>query len=224
MANPPPVVVVKEKRGLGCFGAGCLIVLVAVLLCAALVGGGGYFLYSKGNALTSQTPSTVQTFDGGDDVYHAAEQKLTTFNQAVQQGQPGTLELTADEINTLIARAPDFNASQVHLFVSMTDNKGKVQMSLPTSLLPLGILKDRFINGEAEFTPGFDSSTKSVTLLLHSLRIGSEDVPKENLPMISEQIAGPLNTQLDQTPAVKQVLDRATSIEVRNGKFVVQTQ
>jgi hypothetical protein len=224
MTTPPPPVVVREKRGMGCFGCGCLVVLVVLILLAALVGGLSYFAYTKGMTLTSTTPGGIQTFDGGDDVYHGAEQKLTTFNEAVQQNQPATLELSADEVNTLIARSPDLAGSQIHLFLSFTDSTAHVQASLPTNLLPFGIIKDRYINGDSDFIPGLDPSTKSVTLVLQRLRIGSEEVPKGDLSTLQSEMEPAINTQLQKTPAIKQVLDRATFIGIKGGKLLIQTQ
>jgi hypothetical protein len=225
MATSPPVVIVREKRGLGCFGGGCLAVILVLLLLAALTGGIGYFTYKKGVSLTSTSPKTVQTFDGGDAVYQGAEQKLTTFNQAVQQDQPGALELTADEINTLIARAPDLAANGVHIFITLTGDKAHAQVSLPTSMLPAGILKDRYVNGEVDFTPAFDSADKSLTLILHSLQIGDETVPESELPMLQSQFIAPaINAACQGSPAIKEMLSRTTEISVHDGKLVVQTQ
>jgi hypothetical protein len=61
MTNPPPPVVVQKKGGMGCFGIGCVILLIVVVLLGALGFGLGYFAYKKGAALTSPEATTVQT-------------------------------------------------------------------------------------------------------------------------------------------------------------------
>ena len=107
---PPPPVVVRPRKGLGCWLGGCVGLLIALLVIVGLVAAIGYFSYDKVLHLTSATPTTVPNPDGGDEVYQAAVQKLNAFSQALQQNQPATLQLNASEINTLIARDPQISA------------------------------------------------------------------------------------------------------------------
>jgi hypothetical protein len=223
MTTPPPPGV-PQRRGLGCFGWGCAIVVVLVLLIGGLVAGIGYFGYSKISNLTSTAPTTVQSFDGGDATYQSALQKTNTFSQAVQQNQPATIELSADEINTLIARDPDFAKSQIHAFISMTGDRGDLQVSLPTNLIPYGLIKDRFLNVEASFTPQFDSANKTLNFTLHSFSFAGGTVPPAQLPTIQNNINPLLNTQLQNSADARSILSRAQNIEIRDGKLVIQLQ
>jgi hypothetical protein len=224
MTQPPPPVVVQKKRGPGCFGCGCLVLLVAIIL---LVGGGAgvfYLLHTKGMAVTATTPAPVPTFDGGDALYSATVQKTNAFGQALQQNQPTTLELTADEINTIIARSPNLAASQVHAFITMTGNVARIQAAVPTNLLPGGMLKDRYLNVDFSFTPGFDPDSKNVSVNLQSLQFGSDNIPKENLTAMQSELEPLLNIQLQRDPNIQRLLNQAKSIEVRDGKLEIATQ
>jgi hypothetical protein len=224
MTQPPPPVIVKKKRGPGCFGCGCLVLLVAILL---LVGGGAglvYLLHSKGMAITATTPAPVPAFDGGDALYSATVQKMNAFGQALQQNQPASLELTADEINTIIARNPNLAAGQVHAFVTMTGNVARMQAAVPTNLLPGGMLKDRYLNVDFSFTPGFDPDSKSVSVVLQSMQIGSDNISKDNLTAMQGELEPLLNVQLQRDPNVARLLNQAKSIEVRDGKLEIETQ
>jgi hypothetical protein len=224
---PPPVVVVQKKRGLGCFGCGCLVVLALLVLLGALAAAVVYFGYSQGKVLTTAAPSSLQSFDGGDAMYHDAIQKITVFGQALQQGQPANLELTADEINTIIARSPDLAANHVHLFVSLAGNEATLQLSVPTSVLPMGIgglAEGRYLDAEMKFEPSFDVASKTLNLGLHGLRFGSETLPPDSLPTVEQEFDPALNSKLQSTPEAQPFLNHAKSVEIRDGKLEIDAQ
>ena len=224
MTTSPPAPPVPKKRGGGCFAWGCTAVLVVLLLIVGLLTAISYLGYHKISNLTSSQPITVETFDGGDAVYQAAIQKTNTFDQAVQQGQPATLELSADEINTLIARDPDFAKNQIHASVTMTADHGDLQLSLPTNLIPYGLIKDRYLNVEADFTPVFDPANKTLNFNLHTFKFAGGTVPPEQLPTVQNNLNPLLNTQLQNSPDAKRLLDHAQSIEIRDGKLIIKLQ
>jgi len=221
---PAPAAPVEKKRGLGCFGCGCLILVVLVLLCVGLVGGVCYWTYHQASKLTSPVPSTVQNFDGGDALYQGATQKLTTFDQALQQHQPNTLQLSADEINTLIARDRDFADNNIHAFVTMTDDKASMQISLPTSALPMGMFHGRYVNGEISFGLNFDPTSKTLAFTLQGLHLANEDVPKNILPTLQTQLAPYINQLLQNDPECKKILNQAKSIEIKDGLLIIELE
>lgn len=223
MSSPPPVVI-QQKKGMGCFGIGCIVVVIVLLLIGGLIAGIGYLAYSKAGALTTTTPETTRSFDGGDDLYNGAQQKLAAFGQALQQNKPATLELSADEINTLITRDANVKANQIHAFVTLTGDRADLQTSFPTSMLPFGVFPGRFINGEANFTPSFDPATKNIIFSLHTLKMGSQTFPDQQLPALQAQFQPFINTQLQRSQATRNFLDHAQSVEIRDGKLVIQTQ
>src|SRR5471032_1664829 len=92
---PPPAP--PKKGGLGCLGCGCLVLALLVILFLGLVAGGTYLVYTKAVGLTSTTPATIPSFNGSDDLYHAAQQKLTDFDHDLKNHQAATIELSADE-------------------------------------------------------------------------------------------------------------------------------
>jgi hypothetical protein len=113
MANPPATVVTK-KRGLGCCGCGCFILGLLALLALALGAGSAYLTYNGAFKITSEVPATIPSYDGGDDVYNSTKQKMSGFNHDVQNQLAATIQLSADEINTMIAHDPDFTKNNVH--------------------------------------------------------------------------------------------------------------
>jgi hypothetical protein len=221
---PPPAQPVQKKRGMGCLGCGCLILIILALLLAALIGGLGYMVYAKINGLTTSQPPLIQTFDGGDDVYHGANQKLTDFNQAVQNHQAATLHLNADEINTLIARDPDFKDNQIQVFVTMIDDVAEIKIGAPLSGLNLSVFKGRYFDGSIKSGIDFDPQSKVVNLLIKNLRIANEIAPPDYLSMIQSEIDPALNQALQKNPTAQSVLNQAKSIKIENGELVIEIE
>ena len=220
MVTTQPPVVVAKKRGCGCFGCGCLVAILILLLIGAMIAG---FWYMAGSFI-STAPINVPTFDGGDAVYQSAAQKINTFNQALQQNQPASLELSADEINTLIARNPSFAANHLRFFVTMFDDHADLQMSVSTDVLSKGLIKDRYLNGDTDFSLHFDATDKELHLILHHLKVGAYDLPEDSLSSSRDRIDHALNQQLETSPAGKQFLDHAQTVEIRAGQLEIEEQ
>ena len=223
---PPPVVVVQKKRGMGCFGIGCVILFIAMLLIGGLIVLMLHLTAGKLSSITSPTPITTQSFDGGDNVYAMAESKLSNFQLNQQQNRPASIELSADEINTMIARDPDFENNHIHVFVSMNGNRMKIDGTLPGDLVPLpfGLLKNQFINGTVDFSPSVNPATKDVNFQLYELKIGDESVPTDQLSTIQTQMNPFINTQLHASANTQGFLSHVQALEVSDGKLKIQMQ
>ncbi len=221
--QPPPVIVVQKRSGWGCFAIGCVVVVVLLLIGGAIVASLGYFAYSKVSKLTSNQPAAIPTFDGGDAMYQEASKKLDAFKQDAEAHRPSRLELTADEINTLIAHNPDYSGAQLHLFVRLHDDAANVQLSLPTSMLPVSIFPGRYLNAEADFTPSLDSS-RNLNVNLHELKIAAEAVPPDQLAPLQMQVNTAINLQVQRSSDAEEFLSHANSVEIRDGKLIISTQ
>jgi hypothetical protein len=139
MANtwiePPP-----PQRGMGCFAKGCITVLVfALVLAAACSVGlywgfrhhsallrGGYWL-SKTQALSDQ-PIDVPTHEASQPEIQTAKERWQNFEDAVEDHQPAEIELSADDINNLVASSRHLHGK---LFVSVEGNRLRVRASIP---------------------------------------------------------------------------------------------
>ncbi|HEY0257796.1 MAG TPA: hypothetical protein VGC39_10165 [Candidatus Methylacidiphilales bacterium] len=209
---------------MGCLGCGCLILLILALLIAGLIGGVGYVAYSKINSLTSASPTTIQSYDGGDDLYHGATQKLTDFNQAVQQHKAATLHLNADEINTLIARDPDFKNNNIQVFVTMTDDVAEIKLSSSLNALNFSMLKNRYLSGSIKTGLDFDPQNKVLNFLLKSFQIGNESLPQADLPIFQSYIDSAFNQALQKNSTGPNIINQAKSIEIKNSELVIEVQ
>jgi hypothetical protein len=226
--TPPPAP--PKKGGMGCLGCGCLVLALLAILFVGLVAGGAYLGYTKVVGLTSTTPADIPSFEGGDDLYQAAKQKVADFDHDVKNHQAATIQLSADELNALIAHAPDVTQNNLHLFVTLTDNECRLQASLPTDGLSHGIIKGRYFNFDASFEVHFDPGTRNVNLTFDALQFGDkvllgEDASNQSfMRSFAPAFNQSFNNAIRQNPDGAALLDQAKSIEIQNGQLVIETQ
>src|ERR1044072_8143120 len=129
-----------RRRGMGCFGRGCLILAVfAIVLGIACFAGmywgmhrnsaifHGLYWLAKAQAI-SQTSAPVPQFTASDAQIQSVHERCEDFEQKARAGQPAELELTPDDINTLIAANQDTRGK---LFVSIDGDRLRCQTSVP---------------------------------------------------------------------------------------------
>jgi hypothetical protein len=220
--TPPPAP--PKKKGLGCLGCGCLVLAIIVVLLVGLVGGACYLAYQKAVSLTTMTPTDVPTFNAPDDAYNATVQKLRAFGHDVENHQTSTLTLSADEINTLIARNPNALGPKVRLFVTLTNDEARLQGSLPTEALSQGYLKDRYFSFDGAFGLGFNPDAKNINLDLHRFEISDQTTPANMLPTMQNELNLVLNAQLQKNQLVVNFLQQTKSIAIKDGQLVIETQ
>jgi hypothetical protein len=131
---PPP------RRGLGCFARGCLILVVFGIVLALACLGGLYWGLQRHSAIVhgiywlgkthsiSDAPAPVPEFAASNEQIQTTEERLRDFKQKTRAGQPAEIELTADDLNSLIAANwdPDWKT-----FVSIEENRLRIQESVP---------------------------------------------------------------------------------------------
>ncbi len=217
-----------------CLGCGCLILVILLVLILALFGAVSYMGYSQLVSFTSPTPGNVPTSNAGDDVYNSARQKLADFDHDIKNHQAATIQLSADEINALITRDPEVIKHNIHAYVSLTGNAGRIQGSFPTDILSHDYIKDRYLNLDASFEINFDSSTRNVNLSFQSAQLGSHAIlgpeveSSQGTRSLVQVYTGYfnlfLNNEIRQSPDGASLLAQAKSIEVKNGELVIETQ
>ena len=144
-----------RRKGLGCFGRGCLIFLVFVIALAIACFAGMYWGLHRHSALfygsywmaktrsIAEAPTPIPEFSGSDQQIQRAHELWQDFEQKTRAGQPAEIELTADDINALIATTEGLRGK---LFVSIEGDKLHLQTNVP-----IGGLLGRpgyFFNGE----------------------------------------------------------------------------
>jgi hypothetical protein len=225
MPNAPvPPVVIQKKRGKGCVGCGCAVLVVIAVLFVLLA----IFFYRKFNAVaqvyTSTAPADIATTDGGDAVYQAVQGKLNAFARAQQQNQPATLHLNADEINTLITRDPNYAAMHGKVHVSMTGDTAEIESSLQLGTIEKAYMADRYFNSDATLGLGFTPATHAIVLDVRRLRLNGLALPPSANETLSQSLSTFLNQQLQMNAQAKDFLNHAQKIDVENGELVIESQ
>jgi hypothetical protein len=214
---PPP------KRGLGCLGRGCLILVVfAVVLGIACFAGmywglhrhsaifHGLYWLAKAQAI-AQTPVRVPEFTASDTQIQTVHERCEDFEQKARAGQPADLELTADDINTLIGTNQDLRGKA---FVSIEGERLRCQASVP-----LGEFIGRsgyYFNGDVTFELKGAESLENPQL--KGITVNGEPVPSDllNWKYRSKRLRDYLADYRNGTGV--------GTIEVRDGKLILQSR
>src|SRR5437773_7713223 len=129
-----------RRKGLGCFGRGCLIVLVFAIVLAIACFAGMYWGLHRHSALfygsywlaktrsLAEAPTTVPESSGSDQQIQRAMEGWQDFEQKTRAGQPAEIELSADDINALIATSDDLRGK---VFASIEGNRLRLHTFLP---------------------------------------------------------------------------------------------
>jgi hypothetical protein len=177
---PPP------RRGLGCFARGCLILLVFAIVLAIACFAGVYWGFQRNSAIMhgiywlAKTHSIadasvpVPEFTASDNQIQSVRERWQDFEQKARAGQPAEIELTADDINTLIAKNPDVRGK---VFVSIEGNQLRLQTSDP-----LGEFLGRpgyYFNGD--ITVEFKGAESLENPQLNRIVVNGQQVPSDLL-------------------------------------------
>lgn len=130
--EPPP-------KSMGCFAKGCLILIVfGILLAIACSAGiywgfrhhsavlrGMYWLTRTGAITNASTP--IPSYQTSDEKIRAAIGRWRNFEASVRAGQSAQIELSADDINDLIASNPDTRGK---MFASIENDRLRLQVTM----------------------------------------------------------------------------------------------
>jgi hypothetical protein len=188
--EPPP------KRGMGCFGKGCLILIVLAILLVVVGVGGTYWslrhVYlsdkpapiAEASAPTETSAATPGETSVATPSEKSAEvrERLDTMKKAAKAHEQTEVELTAADINALIAAN---RKSRGTASVGIDGNVLQAQFSIPLERLDVPFrsafgLGDRYLNATVTITapPGTNASSvqlNEVTLNGHGIPAGLLD-------------------------------------------------
>lgn len=205
----------KPRRG--CFFYGCItgLVLLVIILGALMVG--LHYVKKVINQYTDSRPMELPTVQMSQGEIDKLKQRFDAFQQAVREHRPeNPLELTADDINALIASGSDQQALKGKFYVSLEGNQLKGQLSLPLREAGLGIFKGRYLNGNATFSLSF--SNGSLSVVPQTVNVKGTPLPETFMREIRKQN---LAEELAKQPKTAPVLEGLEDIQVKEGKLVV---
>src|SRR6184192_3836996 len=208
----------REKRGMGCLGKGCLILTCFIIFLIIAGAIGLYFgfkthsavlrsvLWAKKTHVLSQEPSPVPQFETTEESVMTAKQKWEDFQNT--RDQPAHIELTADDLNNLIAKN---RHARGKAFVAIEGNRLRIQTSVPLNEF---VGHGRYyLNGDIVVESDGPQSLESPRL--SSITVNNEAVPSDVLDW--KYHARPLR---DYFREYRATYGRG-SVEIRDGKLII---
>ena len=147
----------QSKTGLGCFGRGCLVILLGSIAVALIAGGGIVFVYDKAvDRFTSAHPVDVRVARHDQNSLQIAKLTLDRLRAALAQNREETIEFTAADLNALVADHSDFAGVRGRVYFGIADSAMTLELNAPLETLPWPRLKGRWFNGTLRFTMDYE--------------------------------------------------------------------
>jgi hypothetical protein len=214
---PPP------RKGLGCFARGCFILVVFAIVLAIACFAGMYWGFQRHSAILhgiywlakaqaiAQTPVPIPEFTASDAQIQSVHERCEDFEQKARAGQSAELELTADDINTLIATNQDLRGK---VFASIEGDRLRCQASIP-----LGELIGRagyYFNGDIEVELKDGESLENPQL--NQIIVNGKPVPRDllNWKYRSKRLRDYLADYRNESGVGR--------IEIRDGRLILRSR
>ncbi len=205
--EPPP----RRQAGMGCLGKGCLILVAFVVLLALAFTGGTIYavrhlrgtFFAKENVQLPPNTSTEQ-----EQQLALANWKL--FERSARAHAQARIEMTADELNALIASEPKLR-SKAH--VSIDNDTVRLQLSFP--LDDVRWLRGHYVNGECsvQSAPNKEPTEARITHVVLNGHVVDDAALTWRYPW---SLRGFLAKWVED--------DDLKSFEVRDGKVILETK
>ena len=209
----------SRPRQRGCFFYGCVIASVlAVLLIialAVLAFVGMRFFSGLVEEWTSPAPAELPRVQVSDEERKSVRERVDAFRKALEEGTAADpLVLTSDNLNALIEENPDFRGT---VFARVEGDKLKAQISIPLDKLKIGMLKGRYLNGEAELKASLRDGILVVTL--ETLEVNGKRPPEKFLAELRKQN---LAKDAYDNPKNAEMIRRFESLEIKDGTIILK--
>ncbi len=166
--EPPP-----HQRGLGCFAKGCLILFVfGILLCLSFVAGTYYASRFLRTEYFSGAHERLPISHASVEDEQAVRTRWDAFEKAARAHEPARIELSADDLNALIASDPKLRGDA---FVTIEDNTARLHLSTPIGRN--WWLSGRYLNaqGSVQSAPsGKPEDARITSIVVNGRPVGEE--------------------------------------------------
>ena len=227
---PPP-----RRQGLGCVATGCLVVVLFLVVVAVLFGVGGWYLYHSVQPFLGRQPVAVQVSQAPPAQYNALVGRFQTFMTAVAHKQAATLKLSADDLNTAIAYAPDAGNLRGRVHLDIVNNELVVDCSYPLSS-DSARGQPIYLNGRVRSAVSYSSG--EFNFLIRKLeKLDGKPTPSLVTALIdnpnfsrsfsngfNESFNRSLQEHLDRNSAAAGIIDRIRTIIVQDNQIVLSAE
>jgi hypothetical protein len=205
----------------GCFFYGCIIASVLAVLVVIAIGVVTYLGFRVLNQLvdeyTSTTPRELPKVEMPDEDRKALKDRFEAFRKAVDAGTANEpLVLTSTELNALLEDDPTWRGK---VYVTIEGDKLKGQISIPLDAMGLGMVKGRYLNGEADLKASLKDGILMVTL--DSFEVNGKKPSDQILQSFRQQN---LAKDAYNDPKQAELLRKLESLEIKDGKIIIRAR
>ena len=221
MANtwiePPP-----PQQGMGCFAKGCIIVVVFAFLLLVACGAGVYWGYRHHSALMrgafwakrthviAEAPHEIPAYQAPPAEIQEVKQRWANFEATMDRREPAEIELTANDLNALIADNKDLRG---RAFAEVEGNRIRFQISLPLQ----EYIRQKGYYANADVSIQFDGAQSVNHPRLSGITINGETLPSDLLDWKLD--SRPLGNYLSEFRDTYNV----GTMEVRDSKVILRS-
>jgi len=209
----------SRPRQRGCFFYGCVIASVLAVLMiialAVLAFIGMRFFSGLVEEWTSPVPAELPKIQVSEEERKSVWERVDAFRKALEEGTAvDPLVLTSDDLNALIEESPLFKG---RVFARVEGDKLKAQISMPLDRVEIGMLKGRYLNGEAELKASLRDGILVVTL--ETLEVNGKRPPENFLVGLRKQN---LAKDAYDDPKNAEMIRRFESLEIKDGTIILK--
>jgi hypothetical protein len=211
----------RVPREHGCFFYGCIIASVLALLMVVLLAIGAFLFYRFASGVieqyTSTTPRQLPKVEMPAEQRQALKARVEAFRKAVNEETPtDPLVLTTDDLNALIDDQPELKGMA---YIKVEGDAAKAQVSIPLDKLGIGMVRGRYLNGEADVKASLRDGVLIVTL--DSMEVNGQRVPEEVMKGIRQQNLAKDVYKEEKNAAM---IRKFESLEIKDGKIIIKVR
>ena len=180
----------------------------------------GFFGYhritEKARKYTAQSAKPVPVEKATQEEYDALVKRMDAFKNAAP-GSNEELTLSAHDLNTLIAFAPDWRILRGKIQIAIDNGNTELIGSIPLAFIPE--LRDRYLEGSLYFIPSMDN--KVLHISLQNIKLNGHELSKDYLKAAAGSLESQMANRLLGDPVIGPVLIKAETLKVGDGALVL---
>jgi len=211
---------------MGCFGVGCITVLIAgFFFFLVVIGCAWYVCWEAADKLTSPQRVDLKVVRPDQAQIDAAEGSLTRLRNAVSKNEETIVGFTAADLNAIIDQKEDFEDIRDRVRFEIANSIMTVKVSAPLGEIRWKKVQERWLNAVASVT--FDYSPSGFDIDIQRLEMNGHEISDSFLSMISSWVSEGFTSHF-QDEVRKENLDEfwahVKSMSVEDDKVVVTTK
>jgi hypothetical protein len=209
----------SRPRQRGCFFYGCVfasvLAVLMIIALAVLVFVSMRFFSGLVEQWTSPVPAELPKVQVSEEERKSVRERVDAFSKALEGGTAvDPLVLNSDDLNALIEESPLFKGN---VFARVEGDKLKAQISMPLDRVVIGMLKGRYLNGEAELKASLRDGILVVTL--ETLEVNGKRPPENFLAGLRQQN---LAKDAHDNPKIAEIIRQLESLEIKDGTIILK--